>query len=100
MSSEALMSMASNYSEWVGDKGFLKMVIHASQVPLLLSLIMLACVYIAHFILSLTPIGIALNTEIIWTTFLSPFLIAGYPIAMANIMNGSNTQCMKFSDMY
>lgn len=99
MSDSALFSLATTYRGWVAEEGFFRMILHASQVPLLLSVILLMCGYIIHFILALTPIGIALNTEIIWTTFLSPFLIAGYPIAMYNILGGSNTQCMKLSDM-
>ena len=56
--------------------------------------------YFASLVISVTPIGIVLNTEVIWTTILSPFLIFSYPTTAISIAAGGNTECMKVSQMF
>jgi len=96
---ELLTALLDKYRTFMGGTGAINATIHFLHVPLMLLAGMVAAVWIAHMVFSLTPIGLAFNAEAIWTTLMSPLLVVGYPLAAVHIAKGGNTECMKVSKM-
>ena len=95
----SLLTLIDTYKSFISDSSLINLIFHFLQVPILLVIIIAGAAWIVHMIFSLTPVGLALNTEAVWTTLISPFLVVGYPAAAVNIAAGGNTECMKVSKM-
>ena len=47
----------------------------------------------------ISPMGVAISTEAIWTTLISPFLIFTYPLSAIDLLLGNNQECLQVSDI-
>lgn len=47
----------------------------------------------------ISPMGVALSTEAIWTTLISPLLIFTYPLSALDLIFGNNQECLQVSDI-